>query len=255
MRFLSLLFGLMPLVAVAQDPVSYTPNGHSHNDYAGKQPFTLAYASGFGSIEADVFLVHDTLWVGHVPKDVELRRSLDDLYLRPLAEHIRKNRGHAYPGKGHSLQMMIDIKTAAIPTLLALTREIERHPELVSAAGLTWTISGNRPADSSFLSYPRFIQFDGDITRPYEEGPMRRIPMMSADFTRISPWRVGPLEGALDSSSTSKLKALVIEVHRTGKKVRFWNAPDDPASWKILLALGVDYINTDRVEEFARYAQ
>lgn len=251
MRFLLAL--LIPLASLGQLPTHYTPRGHSHNDYAGKQPFTLAYSLGFGSIEADVFLVHDTLWVGHVPKDVEQRRSLEDLYLRPLEERVKANKGHAYPGKQEVLQMMIDIKTAAGPTLDALIREIRRHPDLVNAKGLTWTISGNRPPDSSYTSYPPYIFFDGDITRSYGEAALRRIPMMSADLLRLSPWRVTPLEGDADTASNARLKGLIDDAHRSGKKVRFWNAPDDPIAWAWLLRLGVDYINTDKVEELGGY--
>lgn len=255
MRLVLFILSLAPLGLFAQDPVRYTPKGHSHNDYAGKQPFTLAYANGFGSIEADVFLVRDTLWVGHVPKDVEQRRSLEELYLAPLADHVRKNRGRAYLKKGQPLQIMIDIKTAAIPALETLIREIEKHPELTNAKDLTWTISGNRPPDSLFTRFPDFIQFDGDITRSYADDPLQRIRMMSADLMRITPWRVGPLEGGADPASIQKLKALIADAHQYGKKVRFWNAPDDPVAWKSLLALGVDYINTDKVEEFSAFIQ
>lgn len=253
MRIILLFLVLLPVILLAQDPVRYAPKGHSHNDYAGKQPFTLAYSLGFGSIEADVFLVHDTLWVGHVPKDVEQRRSLEELYLAPLADHVRKNKGHAYPRKRQPLQLMIDIKTSALPTLEALVREIEKHPELIDAKDLTWSISGNRPPDNLFTKYPSFIHFDGDITRPYADDPLQRIPMMSADLMRFTPWRVGPLEGGVDSASIPKLRALIADAHRNGKKVRFWNAPDDPVAWKSLLALGVDYINTDKVEDFSAF--
>jgi len=250
MRLLPIILLMLPIRLLAQAPTTYTAKGHSHNDYAGLQPFTNAYSHGFGSIEADVFLVRDTLWVGHVPGDVEQRRSLEDLYLRPLADHVQANKGHAYPDHKQKLQLMIDIKTEAIPTLEALIREIGRHPELTRSTGLTWTISGNRPPDSTYDRYPDLIRFDGDITRPYADAPLRRIPMMSADFIRLVDWHG---KAPLDPSNQEKLHSLIEQAHRQGKKVRFWNAPDDPPSWAILLSLGVDYINTDKVAEFAGY--
>jgi alkaline phosphatase len=38
-----------------------------------------------------------------------------------------------------------------------------------------------------------------------------------------------------------------------GKKIRFWNAPDNLNSWKIFIGLGVDYINTDQVGEISPF--
>jgi len=35
--------------------------------------------------------------------------------------------------------------------------------------------------------------------------------------------------------------------------VRFWDAPDTPAAWKVLMELHADYINTDHIRELAAY--
>jgi alkaline phosphatase len=40
-------------------------------------------------------------------------------------------------------------------------------------------------------------------------------------------------------------------VHRTGKTIRFWAAPDNEASWKMQMKLGVDLIGTDKIDELA----
>ena len=82
--------------------------------------------------------------------------------------------------------------------------------------------------------------------------------MMSADLVRLlapRPLKAAPAEGPLDKATTDSLKALIRDAHQQGKKVRFWDAPDHPAAWKQLLDLGVDYINTDKVEELSRYPE
>ena len=38
---------------------------HSHNDYAQELPFWYAYSSGASSIEADIFLRNNELYVAH----------------------------------------------------------------------------------------------------------------------------------------------------------------------------------------------
>jgi hypothetical protein len=41
-------------------PITYAvSNAHSHNDYEQKIPFWIAYNHGFGSIEADIFLLNE----------------------------------------------------------------------------------------------------------------------------------------------------------------------------------------------------
>ena len=51
------------ILAQAQMPSSYKI--HSHNDYQQKVPFWNAFANGANSIEIDVFLVDNELFVAH----------------------------------------------------------------------------------------------------------------------------------------------------------------------------------------------
>ena len=238
----------LPFIGLSQEVVRYTPEGHSHNDYAGPRPFHAAYEQGFGSIEADIWLVNDTLWVGHTLFDLKDKRTLDSLYLVPLGGAVNKNKGNPYPESRRSLQMMIDVKTAALPTLQKLVSDLEKHPELTKNRKISWVISGNRPPDSLFSKYPPFIGFDGDLFRTYTADALERIPMMSADLARITTWKG---QGSPEDSSILKLNSLINQAHRLHKTTRFWNAPDNEASWSILIGLGADLINTDHIEELA----
>ncbi len=57
---------------------------HAHNDYHNRIPFFDAYRLGAGSIEADIILQDDKLYVAHYAKEIQMDRTLDSMYLRPL---------------------------------------------------------------------------------------------------------------------------------------------------------------------------
>src|SRR5689334_21564029 len=221
----------------SQPPRYSTANAHSHNDYENKRPFYAAWEQQFGSIEADIFLHEGKLLVAHEPGELTAQRTLESLYLAPLEKCIRQNGGSVYKDKNRSLQLMIDIKTDAVATLDQLINLLNKHPILIKTSSLTITISGNRP--SQFTSYPSWISFDGDLNKEYSEENFKRIPMLSDNYANY------PDKNAL-------LK-MIARAHKLGKKIRFWNAPDSPEEWKLLMSMGVDYINTDKIEQLAAY--
>lgn len=46
---------------------------------------------------------------------------------------------------------------------------------------------------------------------------------------------------------------MIRDVHQKQRPIRFWATPDDITSWMYLSDLGVDFLNTDRVEEVKKY--
>ena len=70
------------------------------------------------SIEIDILLWKDTLWVGHDLKDLINKKSLVQQYLIPLDSIIRNNNNSPYADKGSKLQILIDIKFLIIIFLL-----------------------------------------------------------------------------------------------------------------------------------------
>ena len=60
-------------------------------------------------------------------------------------------------------------------------------------------------------------------------------------------------EGFGDQMTTAR--RFVDEVQREGRRVRFWNTPDSPATWAWLEALQVDFIGTDDPERLSRFKQ
>lgn len=227
-----------------------TANAHSHNDYEQAQPFWLAYNAGFGSIEADIFLVNDSLFVAHDTVELGRRRTLEGLYLEPLVKQVEKNNGHVYEDAGKNLQLMIDVKTEGISTLKKLMEVLERYPSLIKCTTLHFVISGNRPDEKLFTSYPSYLLFDGELTQSYSQEAMTKIVMLSTDFENFSKWKG---EGLLNNADVTKLKEAVKKAHDADKTVRFWDAPDNANAWKQLMQLNVDYLNTDKIEELKNF--
>ncbi len=230
--------------ATAQAPAYSSLNGHSHNDYAQKRPFVTAFEARMGSIEADVFLVNDTLFVAHDHKDIKPKRTLENLYLKPLAAAIEA-------GKNYPLQFLIDIKTDADSTLRAIVRDIAQYPIIYNQNSLiNIVISGNRPKPMVWLNYPNYIQFDGRPTETYMPEQGQRIGLMSANYKQYESEKEKKITNPI---VFQKMKTMVETAHKQGKKVRFWGTADTKKEWKRLMALGVDFINTDVPNKLKRF--
>ena len=241
---------LFSVTAVAQ-PAHYTvANAHSHNDYEQPIPFYTAYKAGFGSIEADIFLVHSNLIVAHDLAELQKNRSIEEYYLKPLLDFVEKNNGHAYADTTKQLQMLIDIKTGATNTLDSFIVLLKKYPALINCSSIKWVITGNRPRDSLFISYPSFIWFDGLLFKDYSPQALQKIVMMSDDFKSYSLWKG---DSTLSAAGLGKLSKAITKSHLVHKPVRLWDAPDTPNAWKQFMQLGVDYINTDHIEALEEY--
>ncbi|MGW3460177.1 putative baseplate assembly protein [Streptomyces olivaceoviridis] len=105
-------------------------HAHAHNDYEHPRPLFDALDHRFGSVEADIFLVGDQLLIGHEASDLDPSRTLESLYLEPLAARVRANHGTVHRGSRRPLKLLVDIKTEGSATYLALDRHLRRYPHL-----------------------------------------------------------------------------------------------------------------------------
>ena len=225
-------------------------NTHSHNDYEQAVPFWTAYNAQFGSIEADIFLVNGQLFVAHDRKELALRRTLEEYYVKPLSAQVEKNHGHPYADSSRRLQMLIDVKADSIAVLDALVTLLRKYPDLTETPLLTWVISGNRPDPSLYPTYPPFILFDGILHHRYSPAALSRIAMMSDDLQDYTHW-----DGvnSIPSTDRKKILAAIAWSHALHLPVRFWDAPDFPHAWQQLMQLRVDFINTDHIRQLTDY--
>lgn len=225
-------------------------NAHSHNDYEQDEPLVKAWRAGFGSIETDIFLHNGSLLVAHDKNELDSAKTLQQLYLDPLNKIVSDNGGYPYPDHQKKLILLIDIKTTAILTLKQLTETLGQYPALTNAHNLQFVISGNRPFENAFQAYPKYIFFDGLLSKSYDEQALQRIAMMSANLADYTKWNG---KTTLSRCDRKKLSGVIRHAHNLRKPVRFWNSPDFEKAWRQLIKLGVDYINTDHIEELEKF--
>ncbi|OQP59436.1 hypothetical protein A3860_37915 [Niastella vici] len=248
-----LLFILLPYsYAFAQPAVYTTANAHSHNDYQQAFPFYAAYNLKYGSIEADVYLnVSDNeLLVAHNATDAQQHRTLEELYIKPLAENIQNNKGSVYADTSLKLILMLDVKTEAVPAINKLIDILIKYPALTSCPSLTIMVTGSKPNSATYDAYPSYIWFDGLLSENYNKEVLSRIAVMGDNFINYTKWGGN---GELPANDWEKLKKSVAKGHSLGKKVRLWNVPDNFEGWQRLIALGVDYLNTDSIKALAEF--
>ncbi|GGY31884.1 phosphatidylinositol-specific phospholipase C/glycerophosphodiester phosphodiesterase family protein [Streptomyces djakartensis] len=229
---------------------------HAHNDYEHPRPLLDALDHRFGSVEADIYLVGDRLLVAHDPEDLDPARTLESLYLDPLAARVRANHGSVYRGYHGSLQLLVDIKTEGASTYLELDRHLRRCPHLfttyshgrVRRGPVTVVVSGDRAARAPMAAQTvRRAFYDGRLADLGSQAPASFMPLISDNWTLNFTWQG---VGAFPDTEREKLRGLVRSAHRRGQKVRFWATPDLPgpardALWAELLAADADFLNTD----------
>jgi len=226
---------------------------HSHNDYTHSSPLTEAYAYQAAQVEADIFLIGDSLIVAHSKKDKNLSRTLDRLYLEPLASRFNNDKVRGVK-TNYGLTLMIDVKESWSLVYPRLKRDIEKYGEIFNKDknpdAFQIVISGARPDSTTFHQYPKWLFFDGLPHAKYSAENLERVTMISDNFATYSKWKG---IGEIPKSDKKKLRKVVKSAHRLNKPMRFWGAPDNQACWDLLKGLGVDIINTDKVAEATRY--
>ncbi|MET9499246.1 phosphatidylinositol-specific phospholipase C/glycerophosphodiester phosphodiesterase family protein [Streptomyces sp. NPDC006552] len=229
---------------------------HAHNDYDHARPLFDALDHRFNSVEADIYLVDGDLLVAHDPADLDPARTLESLYLAPLAARVRAQHGSVYRGRRIPLQLLIDIKTEGAATYLELDRQLRRYQGLfttyahgrVRTGPVTAVVSGDRAARVPMEAQrARSAFYDGRLTDLGTATPASFTPLISDNWATNFTWQgAGPMPAA----ERAKLRGIVAAAHARGQRVRLWATPDaaGPARdtvWSELLAAGVDHLNTD----------
>ncbi len=238
--------------AMAQYPIKI----HSHNDYERTSPLYQSYAQRLYSIEVDMFFQDGEFYVGHDQEDISANRTFEQLYLKPLIAIYEANGGKPWADSDEPLQLMIEMKSnnrdEAMRSLLNI---FEEHASLfnpeVNPNAIHIVITGSyMPSPNMFKRYPSFIGFDGDLDVEYTPKQLERVALFSTNFKSFSGWNG---KGFITKDELSKIKAAIDKAHTLGKPIRFWGAPDGVTAWNTLYNLGVDYVNTDRVEQCADF--
>jgi Glycerophosphoryl diester phosphodiesterase family len=245
-----------PAPAANDNPVPLA-RAHAHNDYDHARPLLDALDHGFTSIEADVWWVDGVLSVAHDRAQIAPGRTLEALYLKPLLERLHAQHGTLLPGYHRSLQLLVDVKSDAEPSYLALHALLTRYRELLTRftrsatqpGALRVVVSGNRARELIAQQTLRYAAYDGRSEELEARVNTAFMPLVSDDWNRLFSWQgVGPMP----ETQRAKLLQWVSSAHARGRRVRLWATPEAAgareAVWSELIAAGVDYLNTGALD-------
>ena len=222
---------------------------HSHNDYLQAVPFWTAFSAGASSIEVDVILSEGKLMVAHELETTDPKRTLQSLYLDPISEGLKSGVITTI-----DFHLLIDLKTAAEPTLEVLLESMKAYEQLLfgegNPDGLKLIISGNRPKTENYVNYPEWMLFDYQSKSLSPTLPWEKIGMVSLSFRQFSVWNG---KGRMVEEERQRVQDFIALVHGYNKPVRFWASPDSKSAWKAFYEMGEDYINTDHPIQAAEY--
>lgn len=246
------------------------PLGHSHNDYYQNRPLTLALHADMLSIEADVFVRDNDLFVAHDEEDIKPQRTLKRLYLDPLYRRFQQQGGpqpdHPFGGSvrpsSTPVLLMIDFKSAGPETWVVLEHQLSNYPGLIrridtdnqgqatiTPGPVIVAISGNRPIDMMTNASTRYSGIDGRFPADLDSNrPAHLMPMISCSFST--------LRRAAGTSDPEKLKPLLQRFANAtaedGRLARVWATPDTRDTWSLLFNAGMQLINTDQPQTLTR---
>jgi Glycerophosphoryl diester phosphodiesterase family len=232
-------------------------HAHAHNDYLHARPLFDALDHGFCSVEADVFLVHGKLLVGHELSQTRPARTLQALYLDPLRRRVRQNGGRVYPN-GPEFTLLIDLKQDWPTIYPALRATLTNYADmLVSFRGgrkrtnaILVIISGSRDPAMFAGAAVRYAAMDGEVSDLDWNPPSTLVPWISADWKALFRWNG---VGTMPETTLRRVRDIVTRAHAQGRRVRFWDAPDNLNFWRAIRAAGVDLINTDNLPGVADF--
>lgn len=236
------------------------PNAYAHNDYWHRRPLLDALENGFTYVEADVFLRKDRLIVAHILPCLKKKRTLEDLYLKPLLAYIQdqeKSRG-MHRAARVPLTLMIDIKSDANKTYEALIVLLEKYKSILSRyeggflsmGNVTVVITGHKPYNLINCNGNRLVFMDEDLKLAGKDSTLNIYPIASCKYSSIVKWKG---KGNIPASEMQKLEYYVEQAHKNGRKVRLWGSPENKIVWTELLKCKVDLINTNKLKTLRQF--
>ena len=233
------------------------PQAHAHNDYEHTRPLFDALDNGFGSVEADIYLVNGRLLVAHDREATKPDTTLQSLYLDPLRERVRRNGGQVY-SNGPPFTLLIDVKSDAHETYVVLRGVLSEYADVLTefrkdatrTGAITAIISGNRDRSTMAMETVRHAALDGRLEDLGGSESRHLVPLISDNWSQQFQWRG---EGVLPVDEKEKLHRIVKAAHARGQRVRFWAVPDQTEGWRELRDAGVDLINTDKLVPLRKF--
>jgi hypothetical protein len=76
------------------------------------------------------------------------------------------------------------------------------------------------------------------------------MPLVSDDWKEITNWRG---RGAPPNAARRRVALAVARAHAQRRRLRFWNTPDLPVVWQLLVQSGVDLIGADDLDALRQF--
>jgi len=250
---------------------------HSHNDYWRDVPLLTALSFGVKSVEADVWLVGKTLYVGHELAALTTERTFDSLYIQPLLSIIEGQNpksqftvnqtsinGVFDTSSDTSLQLLVDMKTdgpSTLPFVWSALQPLRERGYLTTCvsngtctpAPVLVVGTGNTPLAGIQALSPRDVFFDAPLTGLNATFDITISPIASTDYQVAVGWSG---IGSINETQLTAIQKLVADAHGLGIRARFWDTPGWPIAarnniWSTLMDNGADWLNADDLEAAA----
>lgn len=240
---------------------------HSHNDYWRLVPLYNAISAGCISVEADIWLYDEELYVGHSVASLTKNRTLNNLYISPLLDILSRQNPKTpfHPGLGEgrpagvfdtvpnqSLVLLLDFKTsgeALWPYVQSALQPFREQNYLTHVNGtqiiqgaITIVGTGNTPFNliSSSESNPhQDIFFDAPL---HELGSSKsnngaKAMNLDATYTPFNSYYASTsfqkvfgrlVNNRFSDAQLAILRAQISGAQSKGLKARYWETPNWP---------------------------
>lgn len=229
-------------------------NAFSHNDYWRSNPLHDALSYRYNCVEADLWPIEGKLYVAHDRPQPEESILFEELYLKPLADRVRNNRGKVYPASDRPFYLMLDFKAEGEESYALLNKLIEPYRDLFCSVdngvykegAVLMFISGDRPQKSIRREKTRYAFLDGQIKDLDKDIPASLIPVVSDNYKNFLSWNG---TGEIPADQLEKMREIIRRTHREGKLFRWWGAPDTQQFKRLFRQEGVDLIGADDLKQ------
>lgn len=220
---------------------------HSHNDYLQPRPLLDALDAGVASVEVDVWLLGNTLRVGHWPW--ELQGTLQEMYLDVL--QARVDATGSVLGDGRPFVLWVDIKERN-PAYVRILRDVLAgypmlsifHPNRVEARAVTVVLSGDAFIKTQVVTSPDPVHAtrDSNTYDPDDPPADPRWAFYALNYGDVVGWNG---DGDVPPDTARTLACYMENARLDARPVRFYEVPENPAVWELLIAHGAAFIGTD----------
>jgi hypothetical protein len=109
-------------------------------------------------------------------------------------------------------------------------------------------LTGNKPWKTLLRGNEQYVTGDGSISQSADAAPPHIIERVSDPYSSHFTWRG---RGMMPKAQKERLDSLVKVAHDHGRQIRFYALPQNANVWRAMLDAGVDWINVDKLQQFA----